>query len=443
MSFKIGSNLDLSGATWALEGSIRELKDASSKECMSSRVLDRLQLKDFDVDCVLAAIIADLLRSRRAVKHLVLDGCCGHIDILLTIALTTATAQLESLTIATGKLASDAFCPCARSLGVCLQINSTLTTIKLNASSNTFFTLSAEAARSLEHGMIGNNTLTTFHLENCRFDDRDVVDALSRGIRSLGCLRDVKLRSCFAPNGHPLDDESMSVLIRGLEHNAQLTSLDLSRNKCLSRSLSTLSALLDRTKVQNLDLSCQFIEHEDEYMDLSLLVAALGRTSTLQSLELKFNKLTDWDMAFVAAALTYNTSIKHIGLASNKILNLGMSILSSRIPSMPVLRSLLLTNNDFDEAGAEELAAALKENLVLGRVECTPSSPWSKTIRYYADLNWGGRRAILPGHIPIQASLWPVILARVGRMGNDENSIEERKADVLYYLLRKGPMLFL
>jgi hypothetical protein len=440
-----GSNLDLSGAAWAFEESIRELNAArTSKKSETSKELQRIQLKDFDVDIPLAAIISDLLRSKRTVKDLVLDQCCGHVDIVLTVALADSSTHLESLTIATGNVASNFFCPSAHSLGVGLQINSTLRTIKLTAGSDVFFTMSAQAAHSLEHGMSRNTMLTTFHLENCRFEDKEVVHALSRGIRGHGLLRNVRLRSCFASNGHHVPDDWTALLIRGLEHNPRLTYLDLSRNKCLQRSLSSLSTLMDRTQLRDLDLSCQCIEQNDEFMDLSLLVGALGRTSTLQSLELRFNKLTDRDMAFLAAALTYNTSIKHVGLGSNNIMNLGINILCSRIPSMTILQSLVLTNNGFDKEGAEDLVTAMKHNLVLEKVECDPAIPRSKMIRYYSDLNWSGRRFVRPGNseIPIQASLWPVVLARVSHLGNDKMSTQERHADVLYYLLREGPVLF-
>jgi hypothetical protein len=51
-----------------------------------------------------------------------------------------------------------------------------------------------------------------------------------------------------------------------------------------------LATLLDRIRIKYIDLSYQCID-QGETMDLSALVGALGRTSTLESLELKFNKL--------------------------------------------------------------------------------------------------------------------------------------------------------
>jgi Leucine Rich repeat len=449
MVHREGSNLDLSGAPWAFEESIRELKAAvlstRSARSESSKALERIQLKDFDIDIPLAAIVVSLLRSTRTVNDLVLDQCSGHVDIVLTVALASIANELESLSIVTrGRGTTPNF---FHSLGVGLQVNSTLTTLKLQACPDGCFALSRQAAHSLEHGMTGNSTLTTFHLVNCRFEGRDAIQALSRGMQSLRSLRDVRLRSCFASNGHPLDDDSISILIRGLQHNAQLTYLDLSRGKCLQRSLSSLSTLMDGSQLRSLDLSYQYIDREDEPMDLSSLVAALGRTSTLQSLELRFNKLTDRAMAFLAAALTYNTSIQYVGLAGNNISNLGISILSSKIASMPVLQNLILTSNGFDVKGARELVTAMKENFVLRRVECDPVIPCFKTIRYYADLNWSGRRFFRRrnGGIPIQASLWPVVLARVSNLGNDKNdkkSTKERQAGVLFYLVRKGRVLF-
>lgn len=438
-----GSILCISGEFWALDESVTQLKAATSKKSSeTSSDLQTIILKNFDVDIPLAAIVADLVRSKRTVKDLVLHQCSGHVDIVLTVALATSSTQLEALTIFTGNFVTDVFCPSAHALGVGLQINSSLRSLTLSSGPNVFFTMSTQAATSLELGMIGNTTLGTFHLERCRFTEIAAIQALSRGIRGHGLLRSVRIQSCFASNGHPLDDDSMSFLIGGLEHITRLTHLDLSRNKCLQRSLSSLSSLIDRTQVRQINLSGQHVNREnDEFMDLSLLVGALGRTSTLHSLDLSYNKLSDRDMAYVSAALTHNTSITHVDLSGNKIMNLGINILCSRIPSMPVLQSLVLKNNSFDDEGAEDLVNAMKHNLILGRLDCDPDIPLSKTIRYYADLNWSGRRFVHPGNseIPIHASLWPVILARVSQLREKRAiGIKERHATVLYYLLRQS-----
>jgi hypothetical protein len=386
-------------------------------------------------------------KGRRDIKDLAFEECTGHVAIVVTVALTLTTA-LDCLSISLGNLATAAFTPIAHSLGVGLQTkNSSIRTLQLKSGSNVYFTLSADAGKSLEQGMIGNMTLERFHMEGCRFAENSAVLAISRGLRQLRTLKDARFSSCFAHNGHPLDDDSVAHLVRSLEHNSQLESLNLSRNKCLQRGISALATLLDCTNIKHVDLSCQCMS-QDESMDLSLLVGALGRTSSLESLELQFNKLSsDHDMAFIAAALTHNTSIRYIGLANNKITNSGMDILCSRIPMMNTLESIDLSNNSFDEEGAEKLATAMKENFTISKIRCNPNFPSYRAIRYFTDLNWGGRRFITKNAhdaFPvISPSHWPLVLARVKNLPQDQDiSAQERQAEVLYLLLRQGPAMF-
>jgi len=204
---------------------------------------------------------------------------------------------------------------------------------------------------------------------------------------------------------------------------------------------------MDRTQIRHLNVSYQHMDR-NEFMNTSHLVGALGRTSTLQSLILRSNNLSsDYDMANFAAALTHNTSIKHIDLATNNISNSAMNILSSRIPSMKVLESLVIaTNYAVDVDTSKNLARAMKKNTVIRNINCDENLGDYKTIRYYADLNWGGRRFIIKNKknkqggddIALIPSLWPIILSRVG--GLSENY--ERRADVIYFLLQRGSAIF-
>jgi hypothetical protein len=434
----------LSGSSWSIEGSVEKLTNAAnSKESRNSKIY----VREFDLDTTLAATMVNVIqKNRHHIKELSFEECTGHVPIVVTVALTMAS--LNKLTVSLGNLSLSAFSPLAHTLGVGLRSkNSSLKTLELKSGSNVFFSLSTDAAHSLEQGFIGNQTLKSIHLEGCRFAESSAVQALSRGIRRLGTLKEAKFISCFAHNGHPLDDDSVAHLIRGLEQNSELEYLNLSRNKCLRHSLSALATLIDRTRIKHIDLSYQCID-QGEAMDLSVLVGAFGRTSTLEILELKFNKLSsDRDMAYLAAALMHNTSIKYIGLANNKIENVAMEILTSRIPSMKVLESMNISNNAFDDHAAEGLAKAMKENCIIGRVECNQNLQSYQSIRYYADLNWGGRKFVKKpvryNISPVKQSLWPLILARVVHLPKDQfSSTEQRQTEVLYYLLRYGPAMF-
>jgi tRNA A64-2'-O-ribosylphosphate transferase len=429
--------LDLSGMPWALDDSLQEVVQAAT--ATTSRRCISIRLTNFDVDTAVTAKLINILQNQcNEVKNLQFVECTGHIDIVVAIALSSMS--LESLTLSRGNVLTPAFDSIAHSIGIGIQTNnSQLQTLELKSASSVMFTLSSEAAYSLEEGMSGNKTLQRLHIEGCRFAERTAVGALARGMSRLGTLTDVRFASCFAHTGHPLDDDSMALLIHGIENNANLQRLNLSGNKCVNRGIAALSAVLDRTKLQQLDLSCQCID-QNESMDLSLLVGALGRTSTLHSLELKCNKLSsERDMAFLAAALMHNTSIKYIGLGSNRINNSALEILASRVPSMKVLRHLVMDNNLFDDLGATILSGAMKENVNITTVVCNRNILSYREIRYYADLNVCGRMFV-KSFVNFKPALWPLILGRATTlMGDHLSSGQERQADMLYFLLRQGP----
>lgn len=420
----------------------------------------KITLKGCHLSTTTAATIVNILRkNKKCVEELVLDKCKGRLDIVLTVACTVAMPK--AVVIFLDYPPSIAFEPLAHSLGVGLLTNSSLEELKLNIGSNRgFYTLTSDAARSLEQGMSGNTTLSTLHIENCRFAESSALRILAEGLRRMkGSLRDVRFAFCYEPNGQPLEDRNVACLIRALDGGCALECLDVSGNKCLDDGMRALALLVDGTQIKAVDVSFQQM-NRDESMRTFSLVGPLGRTSTLESLTLRSNNLSmDYDMACLAAALTHNTSIKHIDLSNNNISNSAMNILSSKIPLMKVLENLRIEDNpvaapdDYDVSG--NLAKAIKENTVIRSMACNPKLADYKTIRYYADLNWGGR-GFLPQNQTrnntnknsnrgskkdvaiIPSSLWPTILSRTGRLSKSR----ERRANVIYFLLQQGSPVF-
>jgi hypothetical protein len=432
--------MKLSGVSWALESSLYEL-DRAIVSHKYNRPLHTLHLDALDLDVRATTAVIQVLRHHSAsLKNLSLQECTGHVDMVLTVAMTT-TISLQTCSIAIGGMTPTASSRCLHALGVGLQLTCTLETLILTSgSSNEFFTVNVDAMRSLEQGLENNASLTKFYLKGCRFAEPSVILALAQGLRGHGNFKEVKLQQCFRANGHSLDDEGLSLLISALEHNTQLTHLNVSGNTCLDRGISALGTLMDRTSLQTLDISCQTVDRERESMNLANLVGALGRTNTLQRLDLRCNHLDDHHMAFLAAALMHNTSIRFVGLASNHITNTGISILASRIPMMKSLTHLVLTNNALFDDGLE-LAQAMEDNFILSNVVMDVRVAHFSIIQYYADWNWAGRRFFMNDALQLLPALWPFILERLQPLLSKDNGME-RYANVTYCLLREGPALF-
>eukprot|EP00536_Pseudo-nitzschia_multiseries_P015279 jgi/Psemu1/41855/gm1.41855_g len=428
----------------------REAIHAAAAELKTWSECKKITLRGCHLSTTTAATIVNILhKNEHRVEELVMDKCKGRVDIVLTVALTVATPKIVSVYL--DYPPSIAFDSLAHSLGVGLLTTCSLEELNLNIGSNRgFFTLTSDAARSLEQGMSGNTSLSKLHIKNCRFAESSALRILAEGLRRMkGSLRDVRLAFCYEPNGQPLEDRNIACLIRALEDSCTLKRLDVSGNKCLDSGMQALASLVDKTQVKAMDVSSQQMDRSESMQTFSL-VGALGRSLTLESLSLRSNNLSsDYDMACLAAALTHNTSIKHIDLSYNDISDSATNILSSKIPSMKVLKHLQMEGNPAGALGDDvsgNLVRAMKENMILTTVACDPELADYKTIRYYADLNWGGRGFLVQdstrknnitshstvgknsckgGNVSIPSSLWPVILSRIGRLSKSQ----ERRAN--------------
>ena len=407
-----------------------------------------ITLRDCHIDTAAAAKVVDLLFEKKSnLKELIVNKCTGHqLGTILTVALTACTV-LESLSIFVTGSRSGTFDPIAHALGVGLLTNKSIKKVELGIGSySNFFSLTSDAARSLEQGLSGNTSLYVLHVSNCRFEEREALRIFCKGLQSMSSLRNAGFASCYEANGQPLEDQNVACLVRALEQCSDLESLDLRKNKCLDVGMIALASLLDRTPIKKINLLAQQMDR-NEFMNTFHLVGALGRTSTLESLLLSSNNLsTDYDMANLAAALTHNTSVKILDLSDNDIRSSAMNILSSRIPSMRVLETLYVDGNyRLDNEASRNLANAMNENSIIRRITCDEHLADYESIRYYADLNWGGRRFIEQQNnasdddIPsILLSLWPEVLSRICRLSHDC----ERRANAIYFCLQKGSVVF-
>ena len=78
--------LELSGEPWTLESSIEELFVAASSD---SPALQSLKISKFDIDTTVAANVIKVLRKHDGLTTLSLEGCTGHFDTIVSVALTT------------------------------------------------------------------------------------------------------------------------------------------------------------------------------------------------------------------------------------------------------------------------------------------------------------------------------------------------------------------
>jgi hypothetical protein len=170
-------------------------------------------------------------------------------------------------------------------------------------------------------------------------------------------------------------------------------------------------------------------------------------------LDLSSNGIFSWPgIADLSAALAVNTSLTTLDLSLNK---LGVDTIDKLAESLyhnTSLRTLNLQGNDAFRtiAGVKTLLAVVRESSGLDRVETSrPDPPWSdlydRELQWYTHLNWGGRRLLEDQDARVPLGLWPLLLARVNRNQNQNQTCHHDRRNVpsvLFYLLNRGPVLF-
>jgi hypothetical protein len=138
-----------------------------------------------------------------------------------------------------------------------------------------------------------------------------------------------------------------------------------------------------------------------------------------------------------------NESLETLHLDQNDITDAGAQVIADALPFLKTLRTLALPENPFGLRGATYILEAMPDNYTIETC-IIPSgiSHIQRKIRWYANLNKGGRRLFCtPRDAPL--SVFPRAIERVNNMplSHDWNP-EIAPSDVIYGLLRLGQLLF-
>jgi hypothetical protein len=165
----------------------------------------------------------------------------------------------------------------------------------------------------------------------------------------------------------------------------------------------------------------------------------------LAYLDIYANQLNDDDMRMLLSCNKSLEVLEVLDVRSNCITDDGvlallLSTTSCQAARQQQLRKVWLQDNpEIGERGARALRDALKGgNVHLEYVGFSQEFDCARAIDYYTALNWGGRRLLQQNnHNNVNVALWPTVLERSSKyeMGMD------RVANILYHLLRFGPVL--
>jgi hypothetical protein len=242
--------------------------------------------------------------------------------------------------------------------------------------------------------------------------------------------------------GCDLHDDHLAELLQGELKGVKILNLDdnhchahgsLAIARLLQRSSSTLEELNLSEQSPSSTTDAEEEERHEQKIDILIISQALRCNTTLQTLDLSFNRLDDSDVLALCTALVDNDTLRNLDLRSNWISNVGIVSLSECcLIRMRGIRNLQLARNPFDDT--DELLEAVKLNVELEELGLDHHLMNYGEIQFYITLNKGGRRLLKDSgqHVPL--GLWPLVLERC-------HGLKRWSHDVVFHLLQ-GPVLF-
>ena len=132
------------------------------------------------------------------------------------------------------------------------------------------------------------------------------------------------------------------------------------------------------TEVVTCNCFLEYLDISDCYlsdMHIATLALALSKTSTLKQLNLSFNKISFDDTAHkISSVITNNLSLKSINLSNCCLQENGIIIIAEALANITSLLSIDMSRNNITDNSIQSVAAAVRENLLLNLGYCFQST---------------------------------------------------------------------
>jgi len=160
-----------------------------------------------------------------------------------------------------------------------------------------------------------------------------------------------------------IDDDLLRMLMTGLIKNSQITHLDFAHNKITNHGVRLLSKLLGTTSVlTSLNLSDNQIHAEGgRYLGRALKV-----NESLIDLNLRLNRLVDDGGRMLLEGLCFTSKIAHLNLSGNSLARMStLALVEVLTKEDSSLRSIDLSCNELTDEDLDSLARAVQGNKIL------------------------------------------------------------------------------
>ncbi|XP_036438696.1 LOW QUALITY PROTEIN: dynein regulatory complex subunit 5 [Colossoma macropomum] len=199
-------------------------------------------------------------------------------------------------------------------------------------------------------GMNFEWNLFEFTFRDCEF--------LAKALKSCKSLKVLRI------NQSKVDDEKCRTLVSYLLDHPSLLELDLSHNLIGDRGARAIGKLLNRSRLEWLDI----YDNQIQGSGAQALAHALSKNTSLLYFNLRLNRLGDEGGQAVAQALLKNSTLQNLNLGANELTEPTATALSHALVQNSTLRSLNLSCNRLGVDGGKVLEEGMSHNSSL--LEC-------------------------------------------------------------------------
>ena len=462
--------------------SIEDLHRDSNR---SSRMANTMKLQDIQFDGPTVSSWQQFFQKDDRIWNLIqLNHCTGHVDGLIRL-FHDKTIRFSSLQSLRTTADIDA-------LAIYLRDDTKLQVLSIDWATYT----EEEAicfARALQHCQ----HMHTLHVSRWTIQDRNAMTAIGMGLAQNKSLQNFRIMACDFPDGsfmtwisamtkHPtltnlgiercfmgkVDLDALATLLESSpltttslsssasssslssssSSSSKLQSLSLQWNKTRGVRVSEqfprqfqapISSLQVNTTLIQLDLNGNFLGDDD----LAELANVLRCNSTLQSLSIASNQLTNPIPILQVLQKNENTTLSNLDVSNNILTDETMEDVAQCLSTASGLKRINLQGNPITVVGEMAILRAVISNSELESVVLHKSSTgvWHQ-VDYWTSLNRGGRRLFRFRGYSLSA-LWPLVMERANTIryytaGDKwkEPTDESMQATVIFSLLH-GPVL--
>ncbi|NXX15983.1 DRC5 protein, partial [Podargus strigoides] len=192
-----------------------------------------------------------------------------------------------------------------------------------------------------------------------------------------------------------VDDDKTRLLVRNLLDHPCLVELNLSHNLIRDKGAQAVGKLINRSRLEILDLCNNQIGH----LGAQALAEALAENSTLTSLNLRLNCVEDKGGEAISRALLTNTTLKSIHLGSNNLSEPTATLFSQVLAQNTTLTSINFSCNHLGLDGGKQLLDGLADNKTLTEFDLRLAEVNQETEYLIHQIVWANLEAVRVGSL--------------------------------------------